>query len=171
LYLPKLRLVSHAHRPRSQISDSAGQCMNGLCSYPISRKKWMRSVPANSAAAIECTGASPQRYHISYTFGSYFGAARGEKGRLYLVVKATKSIKVLKERRVGLTAPKVHIGNLKIAPNYYFLELSPGQHCQLTLILVSLKRTYSGRDCSRYLRYRKGSSSRCSVRRIRGARP
>jgi hypothetical protein len=51
----------HVHRPRSQTCCSAGQCVYGGCSYPKSRKKWMRSMPAKSAAPIEWTGASPQR--------------------------------------------------------------------------------------------------------------
>jgi hypothetical protein len=42
--------------------------------------------------------------------------------KLYLVVKATSSIKVVEECRVGLAAPKVHIGNLKIAPNWVLID-------------------------------------------------
>jgi hypothetical protein len=33
------------------------------------------------------------------------------------------TIKVLKECRVGLAAPKVHIGNLKVAPNCFDFDL------------------------------------------------
>lgn len=42
---------------------------------------------------------------------------------LYLVVKATLAIEVVEECRIGLSAPKVHIGNLKIAPNCVILIL------------------------------------------------
>ena len=49
--IPKLYPGSHVNRPRFQRSP-VGQCVTG-CSYRISRKKWMRSVPAKSAAAIE----------------------------------------------------------------------------------------------------------------------
>ena len=80
----------------------------------------MRSVPANSAAAIECTGASPQRCFIWSIFSSYLRGGK-ERDDVYLIVKATATIEVLKERRVGLAAPKVHIGNLKVAPNCLFI--------------------------------------------------
>jgi len=36
----------------------------------------------------------------------------------YLVVETAAPIEVLEERGVGFAAPKVQIGNLKIAPNY-----------------------------------------------------
>src|SRR6267142_4206945 len=49
--IPKLCRGSHVHRPRFQMSP-VGQCVI-WCSYPISRKKWMRSVSPRSAAAIE----------------------------------------------------------------------------------------------------------------------
>jgi len=42
---------------------------------------------------------------------------------LYLVVKATSTIKVVEKCRVGRAAPKVHIGNLKIAPNCVLLMI------------------------------------------------
>ena len=75
----------------------------------------MRSLPAKSAAAIECTGASPQRYFIHTFFSSYWG--EGVKRQRYLVVKSTATVEVLEECRVSLAAPKVHIGYLKVAPN------------------------------------------------------
>jgi hypothetical protein len=49
-------------------------------------------------------------------------AGRGDKGRRYLVVKATEDIEIFKERRVGFAAPKIHIGNLKVAPNFFFFS-------------------------------------------------
>ena len=58
---PKLLAGLHVQRPWRHRSSSAGQCVYGGCSYPISRKKWILSVPANRAAPIECTGASPHR--------------------------------------------------------------------------------------------------------------
>ena len=118
--LPKESSELHAHRPCSQISCSVGQCMNGAWSYPISRKKCMRSFPAKSAAAIECTGASPQRYFIRQ-FLLVRIKAKGVKQRRYLVVKSTATVEVLEECRVGLAAPKVHIGYLKVAPNCFFI--------------------------------------------------
>ena len=47
----------------------------------------------------------------------------GERVRIwmvlqYLVVETAAPIEVLEERGVGFAAPKVQIGNLKIAPNY-----------------------------------------------------
>jgi hypothetical protein len=47
---------------------------------------------------------------------------------LYLVVKTTTAIEVVEECGVCLAAPKIHIGNLKIAPNcvgwlFFFQEL------------------------------------------------
>jgi hypothetical protein len=43
--------------------------------------------------------------------------SEGDGKKLYLIVKATTAIEVVEECRVGLAAPKVHISNLKIAPN------------------------------------------------------
>lgn len=43
--------------------------------------------------------------------------SEGDGEGLYLVVKATTAIEVVEECRVGFAAPKVHIGNLEIAPN------------------------------------------------------
>jgi len=37
----------------------------------------------------------------------------------YLVVETATPIEVLEERSVGFATPKVQIGNLKIAPNYF----------------------------------------------------
>jgi len=37
----------------------------------------------------------------------------GERGT-YLVIETTLMIEVIEERRVGLSAPQVHIGNLKV---------------------------------------------------------
>ncbi len=39
--------------------------MYGLCSYPMSSKNWIWSRDAKRPAAIECTGASPQRCNRS----------------------------------------------------------------------------------------------------------
>jgi hypothetical protein len=39
----------------------------------------------------------------------------------YLVVKPTRAIEELEERRVSLATPKVHIGDLKIAPNCIYV--------------------------------------------------
>ena len=117
--LPKESSELHAHRPCSQISCSVGQCMNGAWSYPISRKKCMRSFPAKSAAAIECTGASPQRYFTRHVLLVRIGEEGVVKRRRYLVVKSTATVEVLEECRVGLAAPKVHIGYLKVAPNCF----------------------------------------------------
>lgn len=119
--LPKESSELHAHRPCSQISCSVGQCMNGAWSYPISRKKCMRSFPAKSAAAIECTGASPQRYFTRHFLLVLIGGEGVIKRRRYLVVKSTATVEVLEECRVGLAAPKVHIGYLKVAPNCFYL--------------------------------------------------
>jgi hypothetical protein len=124
--LPKESSELHAHRPCSQISCSVGQCMNGAWSYPISRKKCMRSFPAKSAAAIECTGASPQRYFTRHVLLVLIGEEGVIKRRRYLVVKSTATVEVLEECRIGLAAPKVHIGYLKIAPNCY-LTMPMGQ--------------------------------------------
>lgn len=44
------------------------------------------------------------------------------KGR-YLVVKTTMAIEVVEICRVSLAAPKVHIRNLKIAPNCVLIDL------------------------------------------------
>jgi hypothetical protein len=52
------------------------------------------------------------------------GRVNGVKGRRYLVVKSTATIEVLEECRVGLAAPKVHIGNLKVAPNCFSIFLT-----------------------------------------------
>jgi hypothetical protein len=80
----------------------------------------MPSLPPKRAAPIVCTGASPQRYSyaksqlrdllISPPWG---GGINGERGT-YLVVEATLMIEVIEERRVGLSAPQVHICNLKV---------------------------------------------------------
>lgn len=59
---PKLRSGLHPHRPCSHSPVPLGQCVYGLCSYPMLSKKWIWSFRANSAAAMLCTGASPQRY-------------------------------------------------------------------------------------------------------------
>jgi hypothetical protein len=119
--IPKLRPRSHAHRPRSQRVSSAGQCVNGACSYPISRNMWMRSAPARSDTPIECTGASPQRCRrrtvVSPIRTCRFVLLVG--GRTYLVVETAVALEVLEKRRVGLAAPKVHIANLKVAPNCF----------------------------------------------------
>jgi len=40
-------------------------------------------------------------------------------GIQYLVVEAAVTIEVLEERGIGLTAPEVQIGDLKIAPNLF----------------------------------------------------
>jgi hypothetical protein len=48
--------------------------------------------------------------------------SEGDGEGRYLVVKATTAIEVVEECLVGLAAPKVHIGNLKIAPNYELIE-------------------------------------------------
>ena len=40
-------------------------------------------------------------------------------GLPYLVVEAAVTIEVLEERSIGLTAPEVQIGDLKIAPNLF----------------------------------------------------
>jgi hypothetical protein len=101
-------------------------------------------VPAKSAAAIVCTGASPQRCRRSYIpsnyrsgeggqcffFGVEFEVVEGclKKGLQYLVVKAARTIEVLEERGVGLAAPKVHIGDLKVAPNCFFAATPPPRH-------------------------------------------
>lgn len=37
----------------------------------------------------------------------------------YLVVETATLVEVLEERSVGFATPKVQIGNLKIAPNYF----------------------------------------------------
>lgn len=47
---------------------------------------------------------------------------RNDGEGLYLVVKATTAIEVVEECRIGLAAPKVHIGNLKIAPNCVLID-------------------------------------------------
>jgi hypothetical protein len=84
------------------------------CVYPIEWKKWIRSVPAKSAAAIEWTGASPQRCHFVYNPQSgrifFWFSSKGERKNLkgslqYLIVEATTTIEVLEKRGIGLTAP------------------------------------------------------------------
>ncbi len=60
-HAPKLRFGSHPHFPRAHAPSPLGQCVYGLCSYPISSKKWIFSLFWKSAAAMLCTGASPQR--------------------------------------------------------------------------------------------------------------
>ena len=48
---------------------------------------------------------------------------KGREGGMiqYLVIKATATIEVLEERGVGLVPKKVHIGDLKVAPNCFNL--------------------------------------------------
>ena len=53
----------------------------------------------------------------------FWFSSKGERKNLrgslqYLIVEATTTIEVLEKRGIGLTAPKVHIGDLKVAPNY-----------------------------------------------------
>ena len=75
---------------------------------------------------------APALFHlIPYNPDSFFffssdfeQAGRDDKGRRYLVVKATEDIEIFKERRVGFAAPKIHIGNLKVAPNFFFFFFS-----------------------------------------------
>ena len=61
-YLPKLLCWLQEHFPCFHVFPFWGQCVYGLCSYPISSQKWICSFLANNAAAILCTGASPQRW-------------------------------------------------------------------------------------------------------------
>jgi hypothetical protein len=89
----------------------------GLCSYPISRKKWIRDFPAKRAAPIEWTGASPQRLMVSIVS---LEESRGDIGpiSMYLIVEAASAIKVVEECHVCFAAPKVHISDLKVAPDF-----------------------------------------------------
>jgi hypothetical protein len=52
--------VKHLHCP-SRCIDPWGQCRSGWCRYPISSKKCIWSLFANSETAMEWTGASPHR--------------------------------------------------------------------------------------------------------------
>jgi hypothetical protein len=53
---------------------------------------------------------------------SFVVRSDGDGEGLYLVVKATTAIEVVEECLVGLAAPKVHIGNLEIAPNCVLID-------------------------------------------------
>jgi hypothetical protein len=72
-----------------------GQCVNGGCSYPISRKKWILSVPPNSAAPIECTGASPHRCRTRPVREGIKSEGGGPRSR------TRRAIQVIEESGVG----------------------------------------------------------------------
>jgi hypothetical protein len=87
----------------------------GGCSYPISRKKWILSVPPNNAAAIECTGASPHRCQPKNHQKAH---TRGEENKADLVIKPAAGFEEIEESGIGGTAPEVQIGDLKVAPDW-----------------------------------------------------
>lgn len=112
---PKLRFGSQSHFPRAHEPSPRGQWMYGLCSYPISSKKWIWSLFANRDTAMLCTGASPQRYDDV----SMNNARAGEKPApvTHLVVEAAGTVEVLEEFCVRLVAPEVHARDLEVAPD------------------------------------------------------
>lgn len=61
MHTPRVSDERHSHFPLVQ-SSPFGQCWKGGCLYPMSRKKCSCSLGAKRAAAMECTGASPQRW-------------------------------------------------------------------------------------------------------------
>ena len=83
----------------------------------------------------------------------------------YLVVKATIPIEVVEECRIGLAAPEVHIGNLKIAPNCVLIVSFLGVFRN-----YKVTQTHSDRGCNWHRHYQIGSSSRYWVRGIRDVR-
>ena len=90
--------------------------MYGLCSYPISSKKWICSLLWNSAAAMLCTGASPQRYqpHVS---PSPRGDPFARNIAAHLVVEPALAVEEVEELRVRLAPPEVHVRDLEVAPD------------------------------------------------------
>ena len=86
----------------------------------------------------------------------------GRKGNADLVVEAALLIEVIEESGIGGTAPEVQVCDLKVAPNF-------GLGIYERAILNS-SETHSGRDCKIRRHCRRGNSSHCSARRVRGAR-
>ena len=82
----------------------------------MSLKKWIWSRDAKRAAPMECTGASPHRYLM----GKWMWAMRkGESRPLSnLIVKAPLAFQIIKVLGIRFAAPKVHVRNFEIAPDW-----------------------------------------------------
>jgi hypothetical protein len=120
--------------------------MFGGCSYPISLKKWILSFGRKSPAAMECTGASPQRcvgkktvsiwgkmtirmwgkMIISTSAGARGADKNEERGQerrkegereAHLVVEPARLVEELEELGVDLAPPEVHVGDLEVGPD------------------------------------------------------
>lgn len=113
-HAPKLRSGLHEQWPAFHRPAPLGQCTYGLCSYPMSSKKWIWSFFAKSAAAMLCTGASPQRcaMHVVSGEDEQFG-----RELAHLVVESAGGVEVVEVLHVGLAAPEVHVGDFEVAPD------------------------------------------------------
>jgi hypothetical protein len=80
-----------------------------------------KALPRSSGRAHHPNAVISYKIPIGTVF--FLFSSKGERKNLkgslrYLIVEATTTIEVLEKRGIGLTAPKVHIGDLKVAPNY-----------------------------------------------------
>ena len=61
---------------------------------------------------------TPALFEWSRHMSQFVLRSESDDEKKYLVVKTTSAIEVVEKCRVGLATPKVHIGNLKVAPNW-----------------------------------------------------